>query len=139
MCREKSESEVSPALELEDGRLTQTCGGALSLSRRVGILCQLLFPITGVQPSLSSHSHTILRFILNSCACIEVHSLFYRLAIIVTACDQQVVGNTLRYYITVVSRLKFHQAEDKAGYWSAWSCLAVLPIGLAAAGEGSCT
>ena len=50
MCREQSESEVSPALESEDGKLARMCAGALSLSRHAGTLCQLFFPITGVQP-----------------------------------------------------------------------------------------
>ena len=53
MFREQSESEVS-TLESEDGRLAWTCSGALSLSRHVGTLCQLLFAITGVQPSFWS-------------------------------------------------------------------------------------
>ena len=37
MWIEQSESDVSPVLESEDGRLARTCGGALSLSRRVEI------------------------------------------------------------------------------------------------------
>ena len=64
MCREQSESEFSPALESEDGRLARTCGGALSLSRRVGTLCRLLFPITGVQPSFSCSAEMSMKLLV---------------------------------------------------------------------------
>ena len=40
----------------------------------------------------------ILLFILNSCACIEIDSLLYTLTIIYSHCEQQAVGNTLKYY-----------------------------------------
>ena len=122
------------------------CGGALSLSRRAGTLCRLLFPITGVQPSFSSHMNLI-----------PWTSSFYSYSTAVhafrsTACSTDSESWSLwsasgGERIEVLLSLRSagwnsaNDAEDKAWTWSTWgaliiflvSCLAVQPIGMAAA------
>ena len=125
MWREQSESDVSPVLESEDGRLARICGGALSLSRCVGPLCRLLFPITGVHPSFSSQMNFTLWTSSFCWYSIAAHSLRS------TACST----DSLPYSLWSASAGEHNEgllslwsagwssttgAEDEAECWEAW-------------------
>ena len=124
------------------GRLAWTCGGALSWSRRVGNLCRLLFPITGVQLSFSSQMNLTHPSVHTQQLCMHWGPQLPLQTRHHSHCGQQAVGNTLRYYYHwSAGWSSTGEAKDKAGFWSAWgaliglpvSHLAALPIGLAAA------